>query len=63
LLNRKPGWIDFGAGAIASGTATLDGLSEELFQLVLDVASGRKATKSEINGYREIAIWKDGVTL
>lgn len=63
LPSQKPGWIDFSAGPIADGTATLEELSGNLFQLVLDVASGRKATKSEINGYREIAIWKDGVTL
>jgi altronate hydrolase len=41
----------------------MDELANQLFNLVLDVASGRKQTKSEINGYREIAIWKDGVTL
>jgi len=30
---------------------------------VLDVASGRVLTNNEKHGYREIAIWKDGVTL
>ena len=34
-----------------------------LYKLVLDVASGRAQTKNERNGFREIAIWKDGVTL
>lgn len=63
LADRKKSWIDFGAGPIADGTATMDQLADELFTLVLDVASGRKQTKSEINGYREISIWKDGVTL
>ena len=27
------------------------------------VESGKTRTKSEINGFREISIWKDGVTL
>jgi altronate hydrolase len=63
LTERKPGWIDFGAGLLADGTSDMDTLTDELFALVLDIASGRKRTKSEINGYREIAIWKDGVTL
>lgn len=63
LAERKKSWIDFGAGAIADGTATMDQLADELFGLVLDIASGRKRTKSEVNGYREISIWKDGVTL
>jgi altronate hydrolase len=63
LATRKTSWIDFNAGPVADGTATMDELANQLFNLVLDVASGRKQTKSEINGYREIAIWKDGVTL
>jgi altronate hydrolase len=63
LAERKPGWVDFSAGPIAEGTADMDTLTDELFDLVLDIASGRKRTKSETNGYREIAIWKDGVTL
>jgi altronate hydrolase len=63
LAARKASWIDFNAGPVADGTATMDELANQLFDLVLDVASGRKRTRSEINGYREIAIWKDGVTL
>ena len=38
-------------------------VEKDLFNLVLDIASGKAATKNEINGYREIAIFKDGVTL
>jgi len=34
-----------------------------LWQMLLDVASGRAHTKNEINGYREIMIFKDGVLL
>jgi altronate hydrolase len=63
LAEHKPGWIDYSAGPLADGTANMNTLTDELFHLVLDIASGRKRTKSEINGYREIAIWKDGVTL
>ena len=37
--------------------------AEEFFKYILDVASDRKKTKNEINGYREIAIFKNGVTL
>ncbi len=63
LAERKPAWIDFNAGAIADGTATFGQLSDELWQLVLDVASGRRLARNEFRGQREIAIWKDGVTL
>jgi altronate hydrolase len=63
LAQHKKNWIDFSAGPVADGTATMDELADGLFDLVLDVASGRKHTRNEVNGYREIAIWKDGVTL
>jgi altronate hydrolase len=63
LAEKKPSWIDFDAGPIALGTGDFESLSDRLFDLVLDVASGRTRTKSEINGFREISIWKDGVTL
>ncbi len=63
LATRKPQWIDFNAGPIADGTADFDALTDALWQQVLDVASGRAATRNETRGHREIAIWKDGVTL
>jgi altronate hydrolase len=63
IAQRKPHWIDFNAGSLIDGTAEMDALSEELFGYVLDVASGRVLTNNEKHGYREIAIWKEGVTL
>ncbi|MBQ8300957.1 MAG: altronate dehydratase [Clostridia bacterium] len=58
LANRKPHWIDFNAGEIINGAD----LTDELFDYVLEVASG-KQTNNEKNGYREISIFKDGVVL
>jgi altronate hydrolase len=63
IARRKPHWIDFDAGRLLGGGATLDGLADELLALVLDVASGRRPANNERHGYREIAIWKAGVTL
>jgi altronate hydrolase len=63
LYEKKRSWIDFDAGPIALGRGTFDDLGGQLFELVLDVASGRTRTRNEQNGFREIAIWKDGVTL
>ena len=63
IAAKKPHWIDFNAGALLDGAATLDGLADELLELVLDVASGRRLANNEKHGYREIAIWKEGVTL
>ena len=58
LAERKANWIDFDA------SPTLDGspLTDELFDYVISVAEGRE-TRNEINNYREISIFKDGVTL
>ncbi len=62
LAGNKKGWIDFDAGRLLTG-ATLDQMADELDQLILDVANGKQLAKNEVNGYREIAIWKTGVTL
>ncbi len=62
LATKKHGWIDFNAGVVADGTRTLDEAGEDLLNLVLEVASG-KQTRTEEKGYREISIFKDGVTL
>jgi altronate hydrolase len=62
LFEKKPAWVDFNAGTILSGTSFEDA-SKALFSLILDTASGKYKTRNEQNGYREIAIFKDGVTL
>jgi altronate hydrolase len=41
----------------------MDATADELLSFVLDVASGRIQTNNERNDVREIAIWKEGVTL
>ena len=61
LAGRKGGWIDYDAGGLARGEGW-DEHTQALFRLVLDTASGGP-TRSERAGFREIAIWKDGVTL
>lgn len=61
LAEKKGNWIDFDAGRLIEGVSMED-LSEEAIDAVLEIASG-KQTKNEKNGYREIAIFKSGVTL
>ncbi len=63
LARNKPGWIDFDAGQMVEGGRTIEELADELYGLIVSLASGQCQTKNEINGYREIAIWKTGVTL
>lgn len=63
LARRKPQWIDFDAGVLAAEGASMEQTADRLLSLVIDVASGRTRTRNEQHGYREIAIWKNGVTL
>ena len=58
LAKRKSGWIDFDASPTLEG----DDLTDELFEYVLRVVEGWE-TRNEICGYREIAIFKNGITL
>ena len=62
LATMKADWIDFNAGVIADGENDMPSAAADLMALVLSIASGQK-TKTEIKGYREIAIFKEGVTL
>ncbi len=61
LAVRKPGWIDFNAGTLLEGEP-MPSVLERFTSLVLEVAGGRR-TLNERNGYREMAIFKSGVTL
>ena len=61
LANKKKGWIDFNAGVLAEG-ADMDKTAQKLFDYCIAVAEGEE-TKNEVYGYREISIFKDGVTL
>ncbi len=61
LYARKPNWIDFNAGKLVEGTSMGD-LLKEFIDKIIAVANGEK-TQNEKNGYREISIFKNGVTL
>ncbi|WP_080903041.1 UxaA family hydrolase [Parabacteroides sp. Marseille-P3160] len=61
LYNRKPGWIDFNAGTIVENES-LESVKERFIRYILNVASG-EPVNNEKKGYREIAIFKTGVTL
>ena len=61
LAANKPHWVDFSAGQLVEGR-TMQELVPEFIDKVLAVASGEHA-RNEANGYREISIFKNGVTL
>ena len=57
IAAKKPHWIDFSAFGFDKNAK-----AAELLALIKEVADG-KETKNELYGNREIAIFKDGVTL
>lgn len=61
LADKKKNWIDFDASPLADGVP-MEKLTDNFFDYVIGVANGNE-TKNEINDYREISIFKDGVTL
>lgn len=61
LYNNKPNWIDFNAGQLVEGVEMKEVLNK-FIDKIISVANGEKA-RNEINGYREISIFKNGVTL
>ena len=61
LASRKSNWIDFNAGVLAEGMDMKE-LLRQFIEKVISVASG-ELTRNEENGYREISIFKNGVTL
>ena len=61
LYNAKTNWIDFNAGVIADGEPMED-VADRFIDFVIEKASG-SPVNNEKNGYREIAIFKTGVTL
>lgn len=61
LARRKPHWIDFNAGSLIEGTP-MSHLLEQFVDLIVDIANG-KPTCNERNDFRELAIFKSGVTL
>ena len=56
--------MDIDCGVIASGEKTIEGMGREMFELIIETASGRK-TKSEEFGYgdNEFVPWHLGATL
>lgn len=61
LAAKKPHWIDFDAGKLIHGVA-MDDLLSEFVDLIVGIADG-KLSKNELNDFRELAIFKSGVTL
>lgn len=61
LAAHKPGWIDFNAGVIVENEP-METTCQRFIDYVIQVASGEPVNNEKKN-YREIAIFKNGVTL
>ena len=61
LANSKPNWVDFSAEPLLEGRPMQE-LLQEFIDKVIAIANGQP-TKNEENNYREISIFKNGVTL
>jgi len=61
LAAKKKHWIDFDAGQLIHGK-TMPQLLSEFVDVIVDFANG-KETCNERNEFRELAIFKSGVTL
>ncbi|MFB5762109.1 UxaA family hydrolase [Paenibacillus medicaginis] len=61
LYRSKPHWIDYNAGSLVEDVSPEEGL-QDFIQYIIEVASG-KWVNNEKNNFRELAIFKNGVTL
>lgn len=62
LYEKKRNWIDFNAGDLLNGRQ-MDDVANDLFEYVVQLASGDVLTHNEKHGFKEISIFKDGVIL
>ena len=62
LAEKKPRWIDFDGGAVVSSEVSMGELCTQLVDQLVNVVNGEQ-TCNERNGIRELAVWKNGVTL
>jgi len=62
LSIKKPKWIDFNAGRLVTDNISMEELTEEFIDYIVRVING-ELVNNEKNNFKEIAIFKSGVTL
>lgn len=63
MATRLPDIIDFDAGPIIRGEASVEQLGAQLLDQTIEIASGRAQTKAQILGQDDFLPWKRGVSL
>ncbi|QGY30644.1 UxaA family hydrolase [Pantoea cypripedii] len=61
LAEKKPHWIDFNAGRLIEGMS-MEAMLADFVDMIVAIANG-KSSRNETNDFRELAIFKSGVTL
>lgn len=62
LHEKKKNWIDYNAGQLLEGS-DMEELKQDFYEYIRRLASGELIAKNEQYGFKEIAIFKDGVIL
>ncbi|MCM4158183.1 altronate dehydratase family protein [Gramella sp. AN32] len=63
LAGRMPDIIDVDAGGVIKGEKTIPEMGEELFEYIIDVASGKIKSKADQLNQDDFIPWKRGVSL
>jgi altronate hydrolase len=63
MATRMSDIIDIDAGSIITGDSTIQQVANDMLETVIDVASGRRHTKAELNGQYDFIPWKRGISL
>ncbi|GAC1632916.1 MAG: UxaA family hydrolase [Candidatus Acidiferrum sp.] len=63
LAERMSDIIDFDAGSVIRGTATVERVGEQILDRVVEIASGTAQTKAEMLAQDDFIPWKRGVSL
>jgi altronate hydrolase len=63
MATRMADIIDIDTGSIITGASTVEQVANDMLDVVIDVASGRRYTKAELNGQYDFIPWKRGISL
>ena len=63
LARRMPDIIDVDCGEVISGNKTIEQCGEDILDLIIEVASGRKKAKATLLNQEDFIPWKRGVSL
>lgn len=63
LARRMPDIIDVDAGPVIRAEKTIQEMGEELMEYIIEVASGKRKAKADLNNQNDFIPWKRGVSL